>query len=242
MAWGSNYFGQLGDSTNANHNSPVAVTGGLNLGSASATTLLSPISLAFAMQNMATSSAAQTLTLTNMDTVALSISRIAANGDYTRTTTCGSTLAAATSCSIDVTFTPTAVGTRNGSVGILSNGVLLNATTLSGTGVGAVVTLDASSLSFAAQNLGSISAAQTVTLFNTGGDALSLASIVATGDYTVTNDCDTGLGVGGFCTLSIRFSPTTTGSRPGTVVLTDNALNSPQTIMTGGIGRAARCR
>jgi hypothetical protein len=66
------------------------------------------------------------VTLTNTGTAVLTIARIAiagANpGDFAiAATTCGATLAPATSCTVDVTFTPTKRHTRSGTLAITDN-------------------------------------------------------------------------------------------------------------------------
>src|SRR5437016_2082303 len=68
---------------------------------------LSPASLAFAAVTVGSTSAAQTVKITNNDSVALAISSISASGDFAivQPTACGATLAAAKSCSFNVTFT-----------------------------------------------------------------------------------------------------------------------------------------
>src|SRR5207237_5966759 len=78
---------------------------------------LSPSSLNFSNQNVNTTSSAQTVTLKNSGTGALTISSIALSGtnagDFAQTNTCpsgSSTLAPGASCTISVTFTPTAPG------------------------------------------------------------------------------------------------------------------------------------
>ncbi len=78
-----------------------------------------PASLTFAAQTVATSSAAQTVTLTNNLTTAISPT-ITGSGDFAAapggTTPCTSTLAAKAHCTFTVTFTPSAVGTRSATV------------------------------------------------------------------------------------------------------------------------------
>jgi hypothetical protein len=84
---------------------------------------VSPSSLAFAAQNQHTTSAAMTAILTNNDAVAHTISSVALSGtnagDFASTNNCPispSTLAAGSSCTISVTFTPTDVGSRTAKV------------------------------------------------------------------------------------------------------------------------------
>jgi hypothetical protein len=78
-----------------------------------------PTTLTFAAQTVATASAAQTVTLTNNFTTAVSPT-ITGSGDYTAvpggTTPCTSTLATKAHCTFTVTFTPSAVGTRAAAV------------------------------------------------------------------------------------------------------------------------------
>jgi Subtilase family/Abnormal spindle-like microcephaly-assoc'd, ASPM-SPD-2-Hydin len=82
---------------------------------------LAPAALTFASQTTGTSSAGQAVTLTNTGSAALTISSIAASGDFAQTNTCGSSVAAGANCTITVTFTPTATGSRTGALTIADN-------------------------------------------------------------------------------------------------------------------------
>ena len=104
---------------------------------------LSPTSVSFGNHQVNTSSAAQTVTLTNSGNAALAIHSIGLSGpnggDFHQQNTCpnsSSTLAAGASCTISVTFTPTAEGTRSASLAIADNASgSPQSVTLSGTGV-----------------------------------------------------------------------------------------------------------
>src|SRR5712692_5076596 len=98
------------------------------------------------------------------------------------------------------------------------------------------VTLSATSLSFGNQLLGTTSAAKTVTLTNSGGATLTISSITVTGDFAQINTCGTSVAAGANCTISVTFTPTTTGTRSGTLSITDNARNSPQAVALSGTG------
>ncbi|MET7897980.1 carbohydrate-binding protein [Streptomyces mirabilis] len=96
-------------------------TGGWNInylafaagsGSPQATLTVSPGSLTFADQAVNTTSAAQTVTVTNSGTATASITGVTAGSDFARTSTCGTSLAAGANCTVSVTFRPTASGTR----------------------------------------------------------------------------------------------------------------------------------
>jgi Bacterial Ig-like domain (group 3)/FG-GAP-like repeat/Abnormal spindle-like microcephaly-assoc'd, ASPM-SPD-2-Hydin/FG-GAP repeat len=82
---------------------------------------LSPTSLTFALQTVGTTAAAQAVTLTNSGQVALTLTSIASSGDFDQSNNCGATVAPGASCTIAVTFTPTAAGTRTGTVSITDN-------------------------------------------------------------------------------------------------------------------------
>jgi hypothetical protein len=98
------------------------------------------------------------------------------------------------------------------------------------------VSLSSTSLTFASQLVGSTSAAQTVTLNNTGNAALSVTSIVASGDYAQTNTCGTSVAAGANCTISVTFTPTATGTRTGAITITDNTSGSPHIVSLTGTG------
>src|SRR5205085_481666 len=73
-------------------------------GGTGGTVTLSPSSLNFGNQTVGTTSASQAVTLTNNQSVSLSITSITTSGDYAQTNTCGTSLAANSSCTINVTF------------------------------------------------------------------------------------------------------------------------------------------
>ena len=109
---------------------------------------VSPTSLIFGSQNIGTTSAAQSITVSNTGSATLSIANIAASGDYARTTTCGITLAASANCTISVTFTPSAAGTRTGAITITSNATgSPHSVSLSGTGNGVFTQVPSCTLS-----------------------------------------------------------------------------------------------
>ena len=89
----------------------------------------------------------------------------------------------------------------------------------SGTGSGSTTTVSVnpSSLTFTSQTTGTTAPPQAVTITNTGTAALSLSGIAASGDFSATNGCGTSLAVGGSCTVTVTFAPTSAGSRSGTL-------------------------
>jgi hypothetical protein len=104
------------------------------------------------------------------------------------------------------------------------------------------VTFAPTSLTFAAQEIGTTSAPQSVTITNTGTASLFINSAVTRGanplDFTQVSDGCSGLtlAAGASCSVSITFSPTASGARSASFILTDNAGNSPQTLPITGTG------
>jgi hypothetical protein len=162
------------------------------------------------------------------------------SGDFAQTTTCGSTLSVNASCTISVTFRPTAIGTRTASVSIADNAPG-SPQTVSLTGTGTAVSVTPTSLSFGSQTVGTTSAAQTVTVRNLGTTTLTGITISDTGtnagDFNETTTCGTSLGVGSSCTISVTFRPTARLTRTATLRITDSDPASPQQVTLTGTGR-----
>jgi hypothetical protein len=205
---------------------------------------LSP-GLNFGNQNDGTTSAPLAITVTNTGNSTLTVSSVAISGtnasDFKETNTCtAGGVAPQSTCAINVTFTPSISGTENATVTVTDNAPdSPESTTLTGVGEtsgGPAVTLSPTSLTFPTQLVGTASAPQNVTLTNTGAASLSVTSIATTGDFSQTNNCGTTVAVGASCSISVTFTPTTINTRTGTVVVTDNAPASPQTVALTGTG------
>jgi hypothetical protein len=104
-----------------------------------------------------------------------------------------------------------------------------------------LVSLSASSLNFAAQTAGTASAAQTVTITNSGGVPLIISNIALTGtnpgDFTLDSNCVATFAVGGSCTASITFKPAAGGTRSAALTVTDNVIGGSQTVALSGTGQ-----
>ena len=201
----------------------------------------SPSVVNFGNEVVSVASAAQTVTLMDVGSATLNITAISLTGanagDFTETNTCAATLTPGTRCTLTVTFTPSATGVRNAAVSVSDDaGGSPQALNLSGNGINPAAVLSPTSLTFANQPVGVASAAQAVALTNSGVGPLTIASINASGDYAQTNNCGTSVAQGASCTVSITLTPTTGGTRFGTVTVTDNATTSPQTVSLTGTG------
>jgi hypothetical protein len=101
------------------------------------------------------------------------------------------------------------------------------------------VKLSATSLAFANQTVGTTSTAQPVTLTNIGTGSLTISGIAASGDFAESNNCGASVAAGSNCTIDVTFKPIATGTRPGTLTISDNAAGSPQSVVLSGTGGAA---
>jgi hypothetical protein len=202
---------------------------------------LAPTSLSFPNQEVGTISAAQTVTLTNASNTPLQIYSIAVTGTnntaFTQTNTCPATLSAGGNCTISIAYAPPLVGTDAATLTVTDSGAPGTQTVaLSGNSIGPVVSLSKTLLGFGNQVVGTVSAAQSVTLANTGTVPLTITSLLANGDYRETNTCGSSVGVGGSCTITVRFRPATTGILNGAVTIKDNAGPPTQIVKLFGIG------
>jgi hypothetical protein len=108
------------------------------------------------------------------------------------------------------------------------------------------VTLSPSSLSFASQLVGTTSSSQSVTLTNSGTAALTISGVAVSGanaaDFNQTNTCPlapASLAVNATCAITVSFTPSATGARSAGVQISDNAANSPQSVVLSGTGSAS---
>jgi Pro-kumamolisin, activation domain/Bacterial Ig-like domain (group 3) len=114
----------------------------------------SPSSLIFPGQALATSGAPQTIRVTNTGTQAIGIHSIAIAGsanDFTESSSCSSSLAQGSSCSITVTFQPVGVGNRSARI-VVADSVMGSPqiVPLSGVGAGGILELNAGQISLVA--------------------------------------------------------------------------------------------
>ncbi len=195
----------------------------------------------FGNQTVGIVSSSQTVSLTNTGNVALAITSIGIagtnHGDFAQSNTCGQSVAPGNGCIINVTFTPTATGTRTANVTITDNAPNSpQMISLTGNGVLPAISLSPAKLIFSNQVVFTTSAAQTATLTNTGLGILNVSKIAATGPFAQTNTCGTSVAPGGTCAFTVTFKPTTIGTLTGAVSINDNAPTSPQKITLTGFG------
>jgi hypothetical protein len=99
------------------------------------------------------------------------------------------------------------------------------------------VSVAPATVAFSGQYTGTSGLPQTVTVTNTGVDVVTVTAVHAsTGDFGVLSNCSNPIPGGSSCTIGVFFDPTSGGARTGTLTITDNAENSPQTVALTGSG------
>ncbi len=203
----------------------------------------SPTSLTFTGQLVNSTSGSQPVTISNTGTGPMTVTSIVASGDFAQTNNCGSTIAASASCIINVTFTPTAIGSRTGSITITDSAPGSPHTIgLTGTGTAPNVTFSPTTgIAFGNQNLGSTSSAQTLLVNNTGTGPLTISGVsisgTNSGDFNLT-PVTTPITVqaGGSKSFTITFTPGAKGARSATFTITDNTTAGTHSVGLTGTG------
>jgi len=215
------------------------------------TVSVTPATLTFASTTVGITTAAQVVTIKNTgaSTVTLTSETITgtnATSFAKSATTCTTTLAAAASCTVSVTFKPTAAGALTANLSVADNATgSPQLVALKGTGVAPLtVSLTPASLTFASTTVGVTSAAQIVTIKNTGTATVTLTSETITGTNATSfaksaTTCTTTLAAAATCTVSVTFKPTVAGALTANLSVADNATGSPQLVTLKGTGVAA---
>jgi hypothetical protein len=211
---------------------------------------ITPPTLAFGEVNVGVTSAAQTVTIANTGNAPLVLGTLAIGGtnagDYalSANTCSGASVPVAGSCTVGVTFTPSAIGARAATITFTSNAAgSPHSIPLSGTGLSPAISISPSTLAFGTVNLGTASAAQTVTVTNTGNTPLVLGTLAIggtnAGDYALSaNTCSgASLPAAGTCSVGVTFTPTAIGTRAAAITFTSNTESSPHSVPLSGTGR-----
>lgn len=197
---------------------------------------LTPTTQNFGNEPVGFTSASQSFTVTNNSVFALAISSVSVTGDYVVTSNaCSPSVAAGATCTINVAFQPTALGTGTGTLTIASSATPLTSAL---TGVGtAPLAVSASSLNFGNIDVGT-SSTKGITLTNTATGAVPVPPLATTGDFVLANTCGATLSSLASCTLNITFTATATGPQSGTLTVTSgNPANAglPDTLTGNGV-------
>ena len=219
---------------------------------------LNPSSVMFGSLGVGGTTSPQTVQLTDNGDAPLHVSAVsisgANSGDFNVTAgSCGSltvTIAPGDSCFVNVTFSPSASGSRNAALQVLSdNPAGPGSASLNGTGLVSHFALSPNPLAFGSVLIGQFNTI-TLTLSNSGSDPAHLTGAPAAtgpnpGDFApdpTSITCPTTGGGGpyvpahGSCTISFKFTPGGPGLRSATFTFPNDSLDGPQAVTMTGTG------
>jgi hypothetical protein len=205
---------------------------------------ISPATLTFPNTIVGGTSKVETVTLSNPNSSKSSVSiediAYSTPPSFFFTSNCG-LLAPGDSCRISAAFTPHSAGKDTETLTITDNAQHSPQTvTLSGTGLPSTIQVSPTKLTFPNTVVGELSNSETVTLTNPApGSAVSIenVSVSNSSSFSFTYyDCPTTLQPGDSCGIYVFFSPAAATKQTGTLTITDNAQNSPQTVSLSGHG------
>jgi lysophospholipase L1-like esterase len=193
----------------------------------------SPSQMTFGTQTLYSASSAQTLTLLNTGSSAISIGAVTVSGTNNADfgvygSTCGATLAVSGACTLQVNFTPTGTGARSATISVAS-GNLSSPITIAVSGSGSAVSSPTASLNTSSLNFTAFGTPQYATLTNTGSAALTVSSVtVSNTQFTETDSCVGTLAAYASCSIAVTAPIPTDGT--ATLTVNDNTAAGSQTI------------
>jgi trimeric autotransporter adhesin len=200
----------------------------------------------FGSQGVGTASPATTVPFTNYRTVPVTISNISTTGDFAQKNFCGKTLKPGFSCNFHVTFTPTALGTRTGTLTITDDDSS-SPQVVSLTGIGSQINpaFTYPGLKFGVITFGN-SRQEYATFVNVSNKPVTVSSAALVGinasDFSMAAGCKQ-VPANGRCTWHINYNPTPQnygfwGNEHANFVIYDSAVGSPHMLRLTGIGTA----
>ncbi len=225
--------GQLNISANvAGGAIAVALSGS---GESSGAVQLTPVTLSFGQVQVGTTSNGLQVTLENGGATALPITSVTVTAPFVLAgNACGSSLAANSDCQLTVEFAPTQAVASTGTL-TLVDGSGTQIVQLYGTGAAPPTdTLSPGSLTFPGTVIGEPSAAQAVTLANSGDLPLDSITASASGPFQVSSNCGGQLAGNSSCSISVVFVPTAAATQAGTLTVADSLKT--QTVALSGTG------
>ncbi len=207
--------------------------------------VIAPATLSFGNQNEGTASNPQTVTVSNTSSSAVGLSGLAFSpaGDFSvASTTCGSTLAAHTTCNISVVFTPSIAGNESSQLVFSANGVS-QIVPVSGTGVAvsapvAALLLSPSQVDFGTVNVGATAPVWTISVNNTSAVAAQLAQALGISGSTAftiaSNNCGLVVAAHASCSVTVAFAPTAAGNYSGQLSALVSGATTAQTVSLAG--------
>ena len=192
--------------------------------------------MTFAGQRVGTASPAQTLIISNTGSADLSVTSVTLTGAdaaaFSISNSCGASLAPLASCAATITFSPSTAGSKLASATLQSNAASNPGVALTGTATAPIASVSATRISFGSQPAGTVSAAQTLLITNTGTAPLVVSSFVVAGaDASLFQQsgstCGAPIAIGASCAVTIKFQPTAVGAKTASITAASDALSNP---------------
>ena len=129
------------------------------------------------------------------------------------------------------------IGATSGNLVVTVGGVASNGVSFT-VGLAPLLGISPTSITFSSQYVGNSGLPKNITLTNSGTVALNITNVtVSPSDFSVQSACGTSLAAGANCSIGVSFDPSVGGARAGTLTITDNAADSPQTVTLSGVGQ-----
>ena len=194
---------------------------------------VSPAALTFPTTVVGQGSSSQAVGVLNSTGSVISLAA-ATTGDFLiSANNCPAQLQINYGCYIYVRYTPTAGGTRTGSLVVTPS--VGGAQTVALTGLGqAFITAGPSSLTFSTVSVGQGSSSQTVDIANRTGVPISITPTMAGSNFMVSaNNCPAQLAANNGCTIWVRFTPKSAGPVTDTLTLTPSTGSAVTVALLG---------
>ena len=209
---------------------------------------VSPTSLTFGNQATGSTSAAQTVTISNTGSASLNVTGITNSNATDFNVTAPSTpftVAAGGSQTFSVVFAPVSTGAKSATITVASNA---GNPTVSATGTGTAPPLPVlgvsptTTLAFGNQTVGTTSTTQTVTLSNTGNASLTVNGLTNSNatDFVMAGvTVPITIAAGGTQTFTVAFKPGSTGAKSASISIASNGGNGSVGASGTGVAVAA---
>lgn len=206
---------------------------------------VTPGSLGFGSQQTGSTSAPQTITITNTGSSTLTVKSILSDNSAFKVSGPALPVSLAPSASLQasVTFSPASATTYSSWVSVYSNSKYSpNSVSVSGTGVsGASVQISVapSSVGFGSQNVGTTSVSQSIAVNNSGTASLTLTSLSLTStQFAITSapPFPLTLSPGETTHVNVAFAPTVSGAASGALTVASNATSGTNSTSLSGTG------
>jgi hypothetical protein len=197
-----------------------------------------PSSLTFPNQIVGTSSAAQNVAIQNSGNLPVTFTAVNVSGDFSITAnSCAGTLDAGAGCTIGVRFTPTAPGSRTGSLTLQSSAVgSPTIVTLGGVGIAGTLSVTPT-LNLGGLQVNTVGPATTIPVSNNSALPVTFGTVAITPAVNfslASNTCTGTLAAGASCGIGVRFTPTVIGHLTASLSIQSNAAGSPHVVALVG--------